>query len=786
MSNVHFEDYYDLGLTAVSDYTRALLAVMYSPNDVRRIVAEVGSILDNSSIQEGEKEAEIDALISSVLEGPDTVYGKSEMRSIRQHMQGIRGAPNPKNDPPFTPSKLPPDTIWRKQEFERTGRINPVSEEAEPSRSSGYFVPELDFDQYERLGSANSAKFRLNRLARVLTPEEVRLATAYVGTVLSDRSLKPMERDEYIEQIIDALLTGINEPYGEDALDTVRRRMMDIPGAPRRGVPDRRPPSDNADFDDEDHEEDEEDDSPYVQLGISQPEVGRKPAAPRPPREEDPALANDPLISQYRERVGGPIWRGILQREREYWDNVINKRTSKRPDWNNPIGGLIDVTDNVQAIYYQFDRPDPSNWTVGAGYTEGIVTPQPSDDQDYDTIYNELAVEGASVAVAGGYPLQLLIGTKANDVDVFLIDPKSDGTYNEEWSGRIKKYINEMIDTYGASTTYVTEHSISIDYLVISSSIPTKIQVILRVYRSLTEALMGFDIGACGVGLYQGRLYATERALYEIVNRTIMISMNRASTSYPYRLIKYAYKGFGLHVEGVEQLLHQDDNYYFEKTPSILESIDLSVRRGPYFTKRLSRPGGGYNYVRPKRPIQMTSDYGQRNNSGANDRVDYNGIYRTRFYKDPEDLPDNIPVIYQNPFRQGSLSFYPIDMPLKQWVGRHAILEGGISSGDGMESDNEDVTGVDTGDSTINEDDLTGINTGDSATNQEDLSEGEQLLRRILNITGRKLADRLEGHPEWDQLDDEELIRQFHNSVRSSANITDLIGLSLIRYYYGR
>ncbi|CAN0363773.1 unnamed protein product [Ectocarpus sp. 8 AP-2014] len=70
-----------------------------------------------------------------------------------------------------------------------------------------------------------------------------------------------------------------------------------------------------------------------------------------------------------------------------------------------------------------------------------------------------------------------------------------------------------------------------------------KIQVVLRLYKSLAEVLHGFDVDACSVGFDGQKVWATNRAARAICKQYNVVDISRRSPSYESRLFKYAKRG---------------------------------------------------------------------------------------------------------------------------------------------------------------------------------------------------------------------------------------------------
>ncbi len=93
-----------------------------------------------------------------------------------------------------------------------------------------------------------------------------------------------------------------------------------------------------------------------------------------------------------------------------------------------------------------------------------------------------------------------------------------------------------------------SKHAITC-YLEISPANIKKIQIILRSYSSPSEVITGFDLDSSGLCWYNDQLYATPRAYFSLSKMIIHLDIDRMSTTYNYRLIKYSMKkGFAIRV----------------------------------------------------------------------------------------------------------------------------------------------------------------------------------------------------------------------------------------------
>ena len=94
------------------------------------------------------------------------------------------------------------------------------------------------------------------------------------------------------------------------------------------------------------------------------------------------------------------------------------------------------------------------------------------------------------------------------------------------------------------------------------------VQLILRLYTSPAEVLLGFDVHSCCIG-YDGRnVWALPRCLRALQHQVNVVNAlhawpNRAS--YEFRLVKYASRGFGICVPGLDRLNVDSDK--IRRTP---------------------------------------------------------------------------------------------------------------------------------------------------------------------------------------------------------------------------
>ncbi|KAF7715271.1 Uncharacterized protein PECH_002108 [Penicillium ucsense] len=124
----------------------------------------------------------------------------------------------------------------------------------------------------------------------------------------------------------------------------------------------------------------------------------------------------------------------------------------------------------------------------------------------------------------------------ASDVDLFLY-----GLNEEQAIEKIKQIEDKIRNTILYETTTIrTKNAITI-----ASQYPTRhVQIVLRVYSSVSEILTGFDVD-CSCVAYDGQqVFASPRAIVAFITQTNQIDLTRRSPSYESRLSKYSHRGF--------------------------------------------------------------------------------------------------------------------------------------------------------------------------------------------------------------------------------------------------
>jgi hypothetical protein len=130
---------------------------------------------------------------------------------------------------------------------------------------------------------------------------------------------------------------------------------------------------------------------------------------------------------------------------------------------------------------------------------------------------------------------------KGGDIDLFLY-----GLSGPDAAEAKLRAIHTAIAARSGSPVLVVRSAHAVTFV---QGFPRRhIQVILRIYSSPAEILLGFDLDASCLGFDGDRLWASPRGLRALNMRTNHIDTTRRSLSYERRLEKYAQRGFSVTV----------------------------------------------------------------------------------------------------------------------------------------------------------------------------------------------------------------------------------------------
>ncbi|KAM4059065.1 ankyrin repeats (3 copies) domain-containing protein [Hirsutella rhossiliensis] len=192
----------------------------------------------------------------------------------------------------------------------------------------------------------------------------------------------------------------------------------------------------------------------------------------------------------------------------------------------------------------------------------------------------------------------------ASDLDLFLYD-----LTHEQAIEKIKHIEQAVRDAILNEVTVVrTKYAITI-----ASQYPVRhVQIVLRVYKSVSEILTGFDIDAAGAAYDGKQVYVTPRALGSFITQINHVDLTRRSPSYENRLSKYSHRNFEVYWPDLDR--SRIDPTIFERSFRrtlglarllVLERLPTNSAREAYLNKRRMERG---------RPTKFQNRYSLRGN----------------------------------------------------------------------------------------------------------------------------------------------------------------------------
>ncbi|KAI4249359.1 MAG: hypothetical protein LQ352_005680, partial [Teloschistes flavicans] len=196
----------------------------------------------------------------------------------------------------------------------------------------------------------------------------------------------------------------------------------------------------------------------------------------------------------------------------------------------------------------------------------------------------------------------------SSDVDLFIwgLDEAAALEKIKQIEASVRNAILEEV------TTVRTKNAITI-----VSHYPIRhVQIVLRLYKSMSEILSGFDVD-CSCFAYDGsQVYGTPRGIAAFMTQTNTIDLTRRSPSYESRLSKYAHRGFEVYWPEMDR--SKVDPTIFER--SFARTMGLARL---LVLEQLPKPGDREDYLNQRRQ--------ERGRPSAN-----------TYYRSTHSLPDNV------------------------------------------------------------------------------------------------------------------------------------------------
>ncbi|KAK8789860.1 hypothetical protein WA158_006640 [Blastocystis sp. Blastoise] len=242
-----------------------------------------------------------------------------------------------------------------------------------------------------------------------------------------------------------------------------------------------------------------------------------------------------------------------LEKRRKAGDSAISSQSDFQRNWRIFSERLLDIV----------------NWDnvfVAGGSILACLLPVPTGaDKNFKTLrkyYHEDVYSGS-------------------DIDLFIYG------LNEEQG---KEKLKEIYEAVCNEIPYNVIAFRSAYAISIVSQFPYRhIQIILRLYSSPAEILMGFDVDSCAVGYDGKQVYMMPRCHQALVRQRNTIDMTRRSPTYELRLSKYADRGFDIEVPTLQR--DKIDPMIFEKPWENVQGLSKLL-----ILEKLRTPAARYAY----------------------------------------------------------------------------------------------------------------------------------------------------------------------------------------------
>lgn len=161
-------------------------------------------------------------------------------------------------------------------------------------------------------------------------------------------------------------------------------------------------------------------------------------------------------------------------------------------------------------------------------------------------------IDWNNVVLAGGSVSNMINANCDPDKDLVDLDLFIYGLDPEAARTKIYELVS---DIRAAMSRYMECRFTAVKNKYVLSLIPNKVehrvqkvQIMFRIYNSIYEVLIGFDVDSCCVAYDGKNVYLTERSLNAFNTGYNVVDMGRRSPSYEHRLCKYSKRGFGIYI----------------------------------------------------------------------------------------------------------------------------------------------------------------------------------------------------------------------------------------------
>ncbi|MDE2099744.1 MAG: hypothetical protein KGL39_21000 [Patescibacteria group bacterium] len=136
-------------------------------------------------------------------------------------------------------------------------------------------------------------------------------------------------------------------------------------------------------------------------------------------------------------------------------------------------------------------------------------------------------------------------GETVPDIDLFLV-----GLSEAEANHQINLIAENLKTVYGELFEYRTERCITFrlprGFEYVNDPITRTIQIVLRLYNTVSEIVHGFDLGSSAVAYYRGDIVMSSKGRFAFERGANILDLSRRRASYETRIVKYAERGFDI------------------------------------------------------------------------------------------------------------------------------------------------------------------------------------------------------------------------------------------------
>lgn len=299
--------------------------------------------------------------------------------------------------------------------------------------------------------------------------------------------------------------------------------------------------------------------------------------------------------------INDPVYENIMERELKIRSNKFENNDSLIHIKEDLLTDIFNLHRQSYDIFEIEDENQLNYYFLNTRRENEIL--DEDDVRTYDVLKSKLTsiitkILGSNgmyknMVIAGGFVYSYLFSKlrESQDIDIFFVSEDD----NFDFESYLEKILSNLRHYYCGGYNFNISRSsnaitLNIDDNLFGFGSVTKLQFVLKSYKNISQILHSFDIGPCAIGIYDGKIFCTERFVFSLVTRQINIDHRLVSSSYIERLLKYmdrdfaVYSDIAMNICDTPEINFVDDQIYIPETLFLHPNNNIKLSINEYYS----------------------------------------------------------------------------------------------------------------------------------------------------------------------------------------------------------